>query len=174
MGSGTRLRVPITAGTTSCCPNLTPAGLGPSVPVGNAGLEPSSSSSSSPSSYPLLGPDLISPPAGRRLTQPRLPLHLQTLKGNGDFRLTFPTSPAPSRFPQAVVIKAAFNCPSAHLPTSPRTEKRTKRVWILRWLVRVGFVHSCRALESLLFSHPPIFTRLAGAVQELYPSAKRN
>lgn len=119
MGSGTRLRVPITAGTTSCCPNLTPAGLGPSVPVGNAGLEPSSSSSSSPSCYPLLGPDLISPPAGRRLTQPRLPLHLQTLKGNGDFRLTFPTSPTPSRFPQAVVIKAVFNYPSAHLPTSP-------------------------------------------------------
>lgn len=80
-----------------------------------------------------------------------------------------------------MVIKAVFNCPSTKLPISPPARKANEArfpaafpAWILRWLVRVGFARSYRALESLLFSHPPIFTRLAGAVQELYPSAKRN
>lgn len=46
-------------------------------------------------------------------------------------------------------------------------------MWILWCLLRVEFPCSFRALNSL-FTHPPIFTRLVGATQELFPSAKCN
>lgn len=46
-------------------------------------------------------------------------------------------------------------------------------VWILWCLTRVEFPCSYRALSSLV-THPPIFSRLVGATQELFPSAKCN
>lgn len=46
-------------------------------------------------------------------------------------------------------------------------------MWILWCLIRAEFPCSYRALDSL-FTHPPIFTRLVGATQELFPSAKCN
>jgi len=172
-----------------------PAGLGPSAPVGNAAR---SLPSPPLSSYPPPRPDLISPPASTWLTQPRLPLHLQP-KGHEEgtccqhlpgFQQTFPTDPQQHRFfqvHQARGSEAAFNCPLLlyHPPATPNKAVWGGEanemgfpvafpVWVLWCLVRVEFPCSYQALGSLLFTHPPIFTRLAGAIRELYPSAKRN
>jgi len=131
---------------------------------------------------PPVKPNLTTPPAYRDCFIPA-PIAQSTSNGNmlTGFSVNLPRCTESWEAKQYLII-LCFSTNLQNQQISPGWKSRQNALpsspsSVDSLVSRKGWVHmqllSARVFLSFC-SHPPIFTRLAGAVQELYPSAKHN